>query len=356
LLEQLKLSHQALESKFQVHLYKSLKESSSDHKTTYFEEIQKYSYKGNFKVENDFEFRVDEALDRWLTDEFDLTLQAVNAETVKDVQWLTKLFSAQLAKFKTKNASIDNVDFLNDWKIKSLILFDELDEVKIQWLLFSAKTELPSSTPNRESPQDLFNRIRTAVQSGKLKSGKVSATGANGKNGAASKPRHKPSYKQPKQRPATDERKLEIGEQGEVFAFHFLNECEWATDVKWLSTTAQKFGQVIIGNDALGYDMTYKDKKTGEIRYVEVKCSTGKSIEFMLTANEYQTGNFYKDNYHVFFIAEVESNESTIYALDSLFDAETNFFNNPHFLVESESYVISYSGEINPLVKSETTA
>ena len=109
--------------------------------------------------------------------------------------------------------------------------------------------------------------------------------------------------------------------------------------VQWLSGNGGLAHKCVSGDDTLGYDMRYV--KNGVVHYVEVKGTSGKTVEFNLSKNEYEFGDRNKNNYELWFVFVGEEevapkNLGNIF----VFNGNESFFHNSKFTVEQSEFKI----------------
>ena len=68
-----------------------------------------------------------------------------------------------------------------------------------------------------------------------------------------------------------------------------------------------------VSKENLGFDIRSRDKKTGEVRYIEVKARAEEG-EVALTPNEWFKAKRFKDQYYLYVVANAETNP-TLYII-----------------------------------------
>jgi hypothetical protein len=133
---------------------------------------------------------------------------------------------------------------------------------------------------------------------------------------------------------------------GEYSAYRTLCSLFGADRVEWCSELAVKAGRGYGGLAGHGYDMRYRDDKD-EVRYVEVKASTGEMSVFHLSRNELQVGesSLHRTRYElvlVSFVHDIANLRIERIAQPFNYKRGESFIDNPNFGVEEDSFLIRF--------------
>ncbi|WBA44056.1 DUF3883 domain-containing protein (plasmid) [Hymenobacter canadensis] len=133
---------------------------------------------------------------------------------------------------------------------------------------------------------------------------------------------------------------------GEYCAYRALCDLFGAERVEWCSELAIKAGRGYGGLAGHGYDMRYRDDKD-EVRYVEVKATTGEMSVFHLSRNELQVGesSLHRTRYElvlVSFVHDIAKVRIERIAQPFNYKRGESFIDNPNFSVEEDSFLIRF--------------
>lgn len=269
-----------------------------------------------------------------------------------------------------KFLSIENLDnklfnqFLDDYQIQSLLLFDDefsnIEEILLGWL---GRNQNGSDTPNSNSSKsfkvnfgnnqlfyddffDLRSQLDHLVTDDelshvKLENIKISKKDiSHGKRNSAGKNHTKGlSNKKPKE---------EIGFIGEYLVYkQLLKLSEGKSDVKWVSDYAKKSGVNLDGKDGWGYDIEYMPKGAKHKRFVEVKV-VGWDDSFHITPTEVHAGERLKNNYEIFLVKNIDNLSSLkIEKIQGIFNYKgKSFSDNDMFTVVNDNFILKFKREI----------
>ncbi len=119
-------------------------------------------------------------------------------------------------------------------------------------------------------------------------------------------------------REATNRRKTEIGNKGEELILAYERD---RLNNMGRPDLADKVKRVSLESDSFGYDIeSYEDSKYTTKRYIEVKATTGASDGFFLSANEWEKAQKYKEQYYIYFVKNVESENYEIIPFENVFN------------------------------------
>lgn len=127
----------------------------------------------------------------------------------------------------------------------------------------------------------------------------------------------------------------------ELFVYEYLVK-EYGESVKWVSSNSKEFTSNKNPDDGCGYDIIYIDEKNYE-KFVEVKSSVKKGVNFEISKNEVKVGLGNTEKYEIHFIHMNENQIPTEYwIIDDIFKFSDNedFFNNSKFTIETSNYDI----------------
>lgn len=268
-----------------------------------------------------------------------------------------------------KFLSIENLDnklfnqFLDDYQIQSLLLFDDefsnIEKILLGWL---GRNQNDSDTPNSNSLKsfkvnfgnnqffyddffDLKSQLDHLVTDDelshvKLENIKISKKDiSHGKRNSSGKNSPKGlSNKKPKE---------EIGFLGEYLVYkQLLKLSEDKSDVKWVSEYAKKCGVNLDGKDGWGYDIEYIPKGAKYKRFVEVKV-VGWDDSFHITPTEVHAGERLKNNYEIFLVKNIDNLASLkIEKIQGIFNYKgKSFSDNDMFTVVNDNFILKFKRE-----------
>lgn len=132
------------------------------------------------------------------------------------------------------------------------------------------------------------------------------------------------------------------GLEGERVVYESLLKKETLKLVNWVSENAKKMNVNPEGGAGCGYDIEYIDAD-GQRKYIEVKASKSKlddDIRFYLSENEFNFGKKHSDDYLIYYVCDVFSDNPQIMIFDNVF--QNNSFNKKKFsLFERSEYMIT---------------
>lgn len=134
------------------------------------------------------------------------------------------------------------------------------------------------------------------------------------------------------------DRKMETAQIGEKAVYDKLKEKY--DNVSWVSAIAEKAGYTNSGNDNVGYDITYYINDIQ--KYVEVKSSRSREIEFHISKAELKFALENSNDYELYFVYVKSNSDVEIIFLGNLFsfaEGET-FMSNSKFAIECDNYTI----------------
>lgn len=209
-------------------------------------------------------------------------------------------------------------------KVDTYILFDKMDEMAI---------ENNENIEERNQTITGTNSVQTDIT---FTDGSVAAKpNSNGQNNVSSQ---KKPHSQRTHNQFDADRKIETAQIGEKAVYDFLKENH--DNISWISGIAQKKGYTNSGNDNVGYDMTYY---TNDIqKYVEVKSSRSREIEFHISKAELKFALENPNDYELYFVYVKSNDDVEIIFLGNLFllaEGET-FKSNSKFTIECDNYTI----------------
>lgn len=337
---QLESIHASYENRFRKDMFDSLADADSDAQSLFLSVLEIYHSAFDMDVPNSFDFDVVKGFNEWVKEQFGVALLT---DLLKS-DWVVSHLEQQLIQFQKEYPKVDIHNLLD--AEKSLILFDHFSEAldSIQSHLDDS-SESVSKPHEKKTSEELFEEIERDVLDGNVEIKDVNPHSDNTISGKRTSP-NKEGKSKGKRVNVSDKRKLEIGEQGEIYVFHLLNKLESISDLKWLSKFAEKHKKTVKGNDSLGYDMSYFDELNKKRIFIEVKATTGVDIEFNLSSNEYNVGRSKKQDYHIIVVTDVEnSKKRAAYRLKDMFLTEIDFLNNDKFKAIPDGYRISLSSD-----------
>lgn len=230
---------------------------------------------------------------------------------------------------KTKKSSLDEELYkrlcsIYGNKVDAYILFDKLDELPIDSSKNADEGEQPQIETNLAQIDTTFTDGSATVK-----------PNSNEHNGAGTQ-RNTPSQRTHNQ--LDTDRKMEIAQIGEIAVYKYLKERY--DNVSWVSGIAEKAGYVSSGNDNVGYDITYYINDTQ--KYVEVKASRSRDIEFHISKAELKFALENPNDYELYFVYVKSNSDAEIIYLGNLFslaEGET-FMSNSKFAIECDNYTI----------------
>lgn len=135
-----------------------------------------------------------------------------------------------------------------------------------------------------------------------------------------------------------EDKKMVIAQIGEKAVYDLLKEKYG--NVSWVSGIGEELGYINSGNDNLGYDLTYYTNDNQ--KYVEVKSSKGREIEFHISKAELKFALENPNDYELYFVYVKSNSDVEIIYLGNLFlfaKGET-FMSNSKFAIECDNYTI----------------
>lgn len=326
-----------LQTSFEKVLYDELYQKPLEEQLQYFEKLRSFESFQEIEIENSFSFNPEDVFVTWISSKFGLTVSNDNTSET----WLADTLLSRKKDFISKNTEY-HISDLSDFE--NLLLFENYDLVYKELYVrkeSSEQTDNPEQLQEDESKDNLFDKLARNVSEGKVSIKKntiVSKKSEKGDQFKKKQPKVRNNYKPIS---VSDDRKLEIGEAGEILVYHVLSKSESIKNMKWHSKYAEKHGKVRIADDSLGYDFSYIDKSDDQIKYVEVKSTTAKDIHFHLSKPELNVALRIGLNYSIFMVTGVESENPCIYPLIELFTDEFDFLDNEHFNVVPDGYYVS---------------
>ena len=205
------------------------------------------------------------------------------------------------------------------------------------YVLFDKLSELSTNIPDNAEESDQMSAEAAPTHTDRTFTDGSSPTRPNshGQNNGGSQ---KNTHPQRTHNPSETDRKMETAQIGEKAVYDFLKE--QYDNVSWVSGIAQKAGYTNSGNDNVGYDMTYYTNDTQ--KYVEVKSSRSREIEFHISKAELKFALENPNDYELYFVYVKSNSDVEIIFLGNLFlfaEGET-FMSNSKFAIECDNYTI----------------
>jgi hypothetical protein len=242
--------------------------------------------------------------------------------------------------------------FLSDPKNRSLLYFGEID-VLIE--RFSKKCSRPSggggvkkkksitlNGTNVEYEEDDYKTLAENVDSD-LESNDYDFEPHTPKKGVPKKGASAGLGGGPGPRGRVVKQTKEIGFLGEKYVYGTLVKKYGKEKVIWASEYAKIMNVNLEGRDNIGYDIAYTDDD-GKQRYVEVKATKNDDLTFFISKAEVCFGQENSSDYEVILILNVCDNNRRLLSLGRIFEfnEDETFNNNSKFIVDTESFRISF--------------
>ena len=182
----------------------------------------------------------------------------------------------------------------------SLLLFGQFDELHTRYQdAVTQQNEQDKNNKETEKTPTILTIITHEFQENTSQEQNVS----DNKQGQQSEKKHvKRQFKQ-----SINEKKQQNGMAAEQAVYDTLVNKYGKNNVKWENGNAALAQNIIgCGDDATGYDMTYKDEN-GNWQYAEVKHAThvnNNLYSFIISAKEVETAKQNPDNYNVFLVTD----------------------------------------------------
>lgn len=136
----------------------------------------------------------------------------------------------------------------------------------------------------------------------------------------------------------------EIGLLGEKYVYGTLVKKYTRERVVWASEYAKIMNVNPEGRDNIGYDIAYMDE-SGKKHFVEVKATKNEDLAFFISKAEVRFGQENRSDYDVILVLNVCDNNRRLLNLGNVFEfkEDETFNNNSKFLVDTESFRISFN-------------
>lgn len=358
----------SLLNKFRKYLYSTLKGRSLDEKERLIEYTDSYeesSPSDRYDINKELSIDKRKYFDMLFKEEpfvkLNLSYDGLIAQEESDID---EKFNRNKEAFeqkleKSRNYSAEDLDgFLYIPENKSLMYFGENDELLKRFNEeYPAEATDPENTPGSQAHKKIsLNGKDEEYDEGNYQAFMENIDEDLDKKEYEIEP-HNPE--KPEDKPtngttkSTQKRKTktrkninkEIGFIGEYYVYKNLIKKYKKENVHWVSEYAKIAKINPDGNDNMGYDMRYIDKK-GQVHYVEVKSSSDDNFSFPISSAEVRFGESHKSNYEIIQVLNVLSaTERRFKNLGNIFayDEEETFTNNSKFTVENEGFRIRFA-------------
>ncbi|MFC0271846.1 DUF3883 domain-containing protein [Metabacillus herbersteinensis] len=356
-LDRLKMEYSGI---FLSLLYKRLITIEEQEQRRFIELRDRYAYFEDFKIHNSVNYDVHSMFATFLSEQFAIKL--IKLEETKRIDLQSIYFSNEqtlfneLQKYNVTNAQFE--DFVGKPEVGSLLYFDRVTDLVNDYLrsIKSANSSTSGETSSNttsssgamEETSDGYSVLFKKVQQVSLdkrittmRTSKIEKTpnGSSKRNGQNSRVSPNPNQAA----------KDKTGFLGEAHVYLALCKEYGKENVEWVSENARRAKVNEYGNDGEKHDLRYMNKR-GQLKYVEVKSSTGHDMLFHISKEEVTFGELKKDAYEVFFVLNVYSEDCRIRRIPGLFKyaREESFNQNPRFNVENRNFVIRFQETERP--------
>lgn len=308
-----------LRSLYNVYLYNKYKESK---------DIKNYELKrtGFLSTQPIIQNSISVDVDKLFEESFSVTISELNSFKPNDLEEI-------IAGKKQNNKFYESLkDKLPEEKLNLYLLFDSLDKLEER----QTENQTPKFKP--KSQQEINEEAKKLAEGAEYEEGiqteKVDVSESHShvktQNGHNSFDRN---YQ------TEDEIKQINGRAAELAVYDNLCKKYGKTNVDWLSKNAEYFGVTEVGNDNLGYDITYTNSNNQQIN-VEVK-SVQDKIEFNLSRNELDTGMQNPNNYEIIVYSLPQKKVKNLGKIFKFEKPDETPFNNSKFTIHYDTYLVS---------------
>ncbi len=344
-LQQLKNDNQ---KKFEVLLFNSLKDKTTQSKEIFLEHQSNYESFNLFSIENSVKVEIDKTFYEAIKSEFQIDLSLTHDDIeINDIYMSNlKILEKQI---KSINKVVLNEIIENDIRLRSLIYFGEYERIIQEYQDFIDKSDnfkeihFNNNTYKtiKGDLEALYNLISSNDPITKIE--KINSTKPEVTIGENEKEKSKGSSKRFE---ASD--KETLGCIGEIIVFESLKKRYGNKNVIWDSGFAKKININPKGDDNKHYDLKYKNNYD-KWNFVEVKTTASKKLEFKISNLEVNFGVENKNNYEIMIVInalDVKKNRRIKKLTNPFkFSKDESFTNNSKFLVKNDNFTIKLNEE-----------
>ncbi|MFC3767674.1 DUF3883 domain-containing protein [Paenibacillus sp. GCM10012303] len=347
-LDSLKMEHR---SGFLSLLHRRLLQGTVQEQQRFIELRDHYSYWGAFNIHNSVSFDAYSAFENFLKEQCQIDLTELKSIEEMDLQ--AEYYRNREGLWEQlRQHGVTQVQFeafAEKREQASLLYFGKVTELVNNYLTSNSSPHRGVSTqdvPGSDNKgalstptyANLFESMQLEKPNSTIKTVKTNRIEKN-QTGPSNK-REPSSRAMPLHNHAKND---EIGFLGEAYVYLALCEEYGKENVEWVSENGRRARNNEYGNDGEKHDIRYINKK-GQLKYVEVKASTGLDKQFHISKEEVAFGEEKKDAYEIFIVLNVNSSEREILRIPGFFkyNREESFNQNSRFNVENRNFVIRF--------------
>ena len=287
-------------TKYKSYIWNELDNNETNNQDELCQRWNRYEDIEFINIKNNFEFNIEEFFSHCLYEKTNISLNELNK--FQNVDFQKEYFNFR--EYKDENLLIllweNNDEYLSYFK-------NNHKKLNRQYNLLEKKEEEKDNSKNKKVISET-PLIPKEVEISLPRNNESAAKLLGGRTTSISSPSNsirKPNYKETSK----------TGLMGEKRVFEHLNE-KFPNNVSWVSDNAKKAGVNADGKDGCGYDITYWNKG-GTQFFVEVKSTTNENIKenyirFYMSINEYEVAKEKGENYEIFYVSDVESDNPKI--------------------------------------------
>lgn len=329
------------ESIFERLLYEQLQDKLVEKKMEFLSKIKDFNAYCNFKVSNDINVNIEGILNESISNEF-----SIDISTIPQLSETKSIYDENYNKLM-KESELNCEEFMvflnNSDENRSLVYFGEYDTIKKNYKIYKENIKAEDKTlfngfqindNNLSDAYKSFIEQQDLLKDIEIQGIKTEKTPSNNHN------KHGQHGGQRKPKPMSDKKKKYIGFLGEVIVYEQLKKVYGEASVSWDSGYAKEANVNPLGDDMNHYDIRYK--KNDEYYYVEVKSTTTANLEFEISELELEFGKEKKNNYEIFIVTNVESQDRKIKNIGNpfIFEEGESLMNCQRFTVQNDSFTI----------------